>query len=155
MTEYKKFSKELCDENDGVAKLIAVDFLESTGYYKLEIPLNEQEESYKKKDFEVILISTKQKVSVEVERKKVWVNVCSWEGWPTVDVPARKNKSESDLFIMVNKSGNTIAVTTMKKVLNSPISAKKTIYTNNENFFNVELDNFKFYCKNDGVWKLI
>jgi hypothetical protein len=97
----------------------------------------------------------KQKVSVEVERKRVWTNVCSWEGWPTVDVPARKNKSESDLFVMVNKTGDTIAITTMKNVLNSPVSAKKTIYTNNEDFFNVDLDKFKFYCKKSGVWKLI
>jgi hypothetical protein len=51
MGEYKKFSKELCDENDKIAKLVAVDYLESTGHYKLETPLEEQEELYKKKRF--------------------------------------------------------------------------------------------------------
>jgi len=92
---------------------------------------------------------------VEVERKKVWSKVCQWQGWSTIDVPARKNESEADLFIMVNKECNTIAVTTMKNVLQSKITSKKTIYTENEEFFNVDLNKFKFYCKNEGSWKKI
>jgi hypothetical protein len=43
----------------------------------------------------------------------------------------------------------------MKNVLSSKVTSKKTIYTNNENFFNVELSKFKFYCKSEGVWKNI
>lgn len=155
MSEYKKFSQELCDENDGVAKNVAVDFLEWTGYYKLDIPLNEQQEMFKKKDFEITLISKDRKVSVEVERKKVWTKECVWQGWSTIDVPTRKIESASDLFIMVNKGCNTIAVTTMKNVLSSKVSAKKTIYTDSEDFFNVELGKFKFYCKSEGAWKKI
>jgi hypothetical protein len=155
MSEYKKFSQELCNENDQVAKEVAVDFLEWTGYYKLEVPLDQQEEQFKKQDFEVVLISKNRKVSVEVERKKVWVKECEWQGWSTIDVPARKSESASDLFIMVNKECNTIAVTTMKNVLTSKISAKKTIYTDSEDFFNVELSKFKFYCKSEGSWKKI
>jgi hypothetical protein len=155
MSEYKKFSQKLCDENDQVAKEVAIDFLTWTGHYKLEIPLDQQEEQFKKQDFEVVLISKNRKVKVEVERKKVWTKVCQWQGWSTIDVPSRKSESESDLFIMVNSECNTIAVTTMKNVLSSKVSAKKTIYTNNENFFNVELNKFKFYCKNEGSWKKI
>ena len=155
MSEYKKFSQELCDENDRVAKDVAIDFLEWTGHYKLEIPLDQQGEKFKKQDFEVVLISKNRKVKVEVERKKVWTKVCQWQGWSTIDVPSRKKESESDLFIMVNSECNTIAVTTMKNVLSSKVSAKKTIYTNNENFFNVELNKFKFYCKSEDIWKNI
>lgn len=155
MSEYKKFSQELCDENDQVAKEVALDFLKWTGHYRLDTSLEEQEELYKKQDFEVTLISNDRKVKVEVERKKVWSKVCQWQGWSTIDVPARKNESEADLFIMVNKECNTIAVTTMKNVLQSKITSKKTIYTENEEFFNVDLNKFKFYCKNEGSWKKI
>jgi hypothetical protein len=155
MSEYKKFSQELCNENDQVAKEVAVDFLEWTGHYKLEVPLDEQEEQFKKQDFEVVLISKDRKVSIEVERKKVWTKECVWQGWPTIDVPSRKSESASDLFIMVNKECNTIAVTTMKNVLTSKVSAKKTIYTDSEDFFNVELGKFNFYCKSEGSWKKI
>lgn len=155
MSEYKKFSQELCDENDKVAKDVAVDFLEWTGYYKLDTPLNEQQEMFKKKDFEITLISKGRKVSVEVERKKVWAKECEWQGWSTIDVPARKSESASDLFVMVNKGCNTIAVTTMKNVLSSKITSKKTIYTDSEDFFNVELNKFKFYCKSEESWKRI
>jgi len=155
MSEYKKFSQELCDENDQVAKEVAVDYLQWTGHYKLDTPLSEQEELYKKQDFEITLISKSKKVTIEVERKKVWTKMCAWQGWPTIDVPARKNESEADLFIMVNKDCNTIAVTTMKNVLESKVSSKKTIYTESEDFFNVELNKFKFYCKNEGFWKKI
>jgi hypothetical protein len=155
MSEYKKFSQELCDENDQVAKEVALDFLEWTGHYRLDKSLEEQEELYKKQDFEITLISNDRKVKVEVERKKVWLKVCQWQGWSTIDVPARKNESEADLFIMVNKECNTIAVTTMKNVLESKVTSKKTIYTESEDFFNVSLNKFKFYCKSEGVWKKI
>lgn len=155
MSEYKKFSQELCDENDQVAKEVALDFLKWTGHYRLDTSLEEQEELYKKQDFEVTLISNDRKVKVEVERKKVWSKVCQWQGWSTIDVPARKNESEADLFIMVNKECNTIAVTTMKNVLQSKVTSKKTIYTENEEFFNVDLNKFKFYCKSEGSWKKI
>ena len=155
MSEYKKFSQELCDENDKVAKIVAVDFLEWTGYYKLQIPLDNQQEMFKKKDFEITLLSKNKKVSVEVERKRVWVKEQMWQGWSTIDVPARKSESASDLFIMVNRSCNTIAVTTMKNVLNSKITSKKTIYTDNEEFFNVDLNTFKFYYKTEDSWKRI
>jgi len=155
MSEYKKFSQELCDENDRLSKEVAVDFLEWIGHYKLEIPLEDQIEKFKKQDFEVLLISKNRKVKVEVERKKVWTKDGVWQGWSTIDVPQRKNESEADLFIMINNSCNTLAVTTMNKVLESNITSKKTIYTEKENFFNVELNNFKFYFKEGDCWKKV
>lgn len=153
MSEYKKFSQELCDENDLIAKQTAINFLEWTKYYSLKTPLSKQEESYKKKDFEITLLSTGKKIKVEVERKKVWNKFGQWQGWPTIDVPVRKKDSEADLFIMVNKECNSIAVTMMKNVLNSKVTSKKTIYTSNEEFFNVDLKYFKFYKKTDDGWE--
>jgi hypothetical protein len=153
MSEYKKFSKELCDENDAIAKETAVNFLEWTKYYKLETPLSEQQELYKKQDFEITLISKASKIKVEVERKKVWDKSGKWQGWPTIDVPIRKKDSEAQLFVMTNKSCDTIAITLMSKVIGSKVSSKKTIYTENEEFFNVNLNCFRFYKKNNGGWE--
>jgi len=152
MSEYKPFSKKLYDENDQIAKEVALDFLISTGHYKLETPLKDQKELYKKQDFEVVLVSKNKKVSVEVERKRVWTKSCKWQGWDTIDVPVRKNESKAKLYVMINNPGDTIAITKMKSVLKSKISTKKTIYTDNEDFFNVELNEFKFYCKKGDVW---
>ena len=152
INETKKFSQDLYDENDMSAKLIAVDYLENTGFYKLDEDLNEQPEQFKKLDFEIRLIEKNKLISVEVERKKVWTKDYKWQGFPTIDVPYRKKDSKADLFIMVNKNMNTIAITKMKTVTTSPTSTKKTIYTNKERFFNVPLDAFKIMKKNDGIW---
>jgi hypothetical protein len=153
MSEYKRFSKKLYQENDQIAKEIVLDYLISTGYYKLETPLNKQKELYKKQDFEVVLISKGKKVPVEVERKKVWTKSFEWQGWSTIDVPVRKSESKAKLYVMVNEPCDTIAVTKMKKVLNSKISSKRTIYTDNEDFYNVELSEFKFYRRKNGTWE--
>lgn len=153
MSEYKKFSQELCDENDLISKETAVDFLEWTKFYKLQTPLLEQLELYKKQDFEITLLKDDKKIKIEVERKKVWDKIGKWQGWSTIDVAFRKKDSEADIFIMINKSCDTIAVTLMKNVIESKVSSKKTIYTNCEEFFNVELDKFRFYKKNDIGWE--
>lgn len=150
--ETKKFSQELYDENDNSAKVIAVDYLVSTGLYKLNEELNEQPEQFKKLDFEILLIDKDKVVSVEVERKKVWTKDYKWQGFPTIDIPYRKKDGKADLFIMVNKNLNTIAITKMKTVINSPVSSKKTIYTNKELFFNVPISEFKIMKKYNNTW---
>lgn len=155
MSEYKPFSKKLYDENDGLAKSIAINFLHWTKRFKLEIPVEKQAEMYKKQDFEITFLDKNRRVKVEVERKKVWTREGSWQGFSTIDVPARKNKSEADVFIMVNYGCNTLAITLMKNVLASRVSSKKTIYTNNEEFFNVDLDKFRFYHKYNDRWRKI
>jgi hypothetical protein len=52
---------------------------------------------------------------------------------------------------MINESFDTIAVALMKDVLQSETSVKKTKYTDNEMFFNVQLDKFMFYINKNGV----
>ena len=155
MSEYKVFSKKLYEENDNIAKSVAIDFLQSTKRFQLEVPVEKQIEMYKKQDFEILFLDNHRRVKVEVERKKVWTKEGSWQGFPTIDVPARKNKSESNLFIMVNYACNTLAITLMKNVLASKVSSKRTIYTNNEEFFNVDLSKFRFYHKCNNKWKKI
>jgi hypothetical protein len=152
MDSYKPFSQLLCDQNDGVAKKVAIDFLVATGVYELTTPLEKQSEQYKKWDFVIHNNKKDQDETVEVEVKRVWTRQGCWQGFPTIDVPKRKSKSKADIFIMVNSSADTIATTRMEKILNSPVGFKKTIYTKNEPFFNVHLDDFKFYQKRNGKW---
>lgn len=68
-----------------------------------------------------------------------------WQGWDTIDVPARKKKSCADIFIMFNSSIDTLAISKMDLVKSAPIRYKNTIYTKNEKFFCVPLYYFKFY----------
>jgi hypothetical protein len=150
---HKKFSKSLCEENDGIAKHTAVEFLESTGKYVLEVPLDAQKEQFKKRDFLIKNIKNKKDIACEAERKKVWKKEGEWEGWDTIDIPHRKNKSEADIFIMTNSACNTIAITKMKTIHESPIKHKDTIYSRNEPFFAVPISSFKFYTRNEeGEW---
>lgn len=155
MSELKPFSEELYNENDFKSKEVAKDFLEYLGHYSLITPLEEQTEKYKEHDFEIFLKNPLRKITIEVERKKVWTKSGRWQGWSSVDIPYRKKDSKADLFIMINKSFDTLAITNMKNVLNSDVYNKKTIYTKEESFFKANIDNFKVYFKNKDSWKLV
>lgn len=149
MEVYKKFSRDLYDENDRLAKDIACEFLVSKGMI-LEIPLNEQSEMYKMGDFYIKYKNSN--LLIEVERKKVWYKHGEWQGYDTVDIPYRKKDTKSNVFIMVNNSCDTIAVIPTKKILSSNIQTKDTIYTQNEKFFKVNSSDFNFYHKKNDLW---
>jgi hypothetical protein len=155
MSELKPFSKDLYDENEFKSKEIAKEFLESTRFYSMIGSLEEQKEKYKEHDFEIFLINPFTKIAVEVERKKVWTKSGKWQGWNSIDVPYRKKDSKSNLFIMINKNFDTLAITNMKNILNADVYQKKTIYTNEESFFKVDINKFKIYFKNKDSWDLI
>lgn len=152
MEEIKTFSKELSDENDLIAKRVAIDFLEYTTKYKLVTPLEEQKEVYKKHDFVIMDLIQNKMIGVEVERKKVWTKSGQWQGWNTVDIPHRKKDSEAHLFVMINNDCDTIAATFMSRIKQSKVTSKKTIYTDNEQFFNVDKNQFAFYYKKNDCW---
>ena len=146
----KKFSKELYDESNMVAMSTAVTILETIcdgKFYRLDVPLHMQEESYKSHDFVISRLhdTGTTNVYVEVEKKRVWGTSGKWEGFSTIDVPYRKSESKANLFVMVNNNNDTAAIARMSDVISSPIESKQTIYTDDEKFFKVGLDKFKFY----------
>ncbi|MBV6342419.1 hypothetical protein [Candidatus Magnetobacterium casense] len=145
MGEYKKFSEELYRENDQKAKETAVHFLESLGRYKLVTPLERQAEMFKRGDFEIMLIPENRKVIIEVERKVVWEKSGEWQGWRTISIPCRKNRSESGVFVMVNKGFDTIASIPTSRILSASVTTKGTIYTKREEFFDVPVSLWRFY----------
>jgi hypothetical protein len=146
----KRFSKELYDESNTVAMSTAVTILETIcdgKAYRLDVPLHMQEESYKSHDFVISRLhdTGTTNVYVEVEKKRVWGTSGKWEGFSTIDVPYRKSESKANLFVMVNNNNDTAAIARMSDVVSSPIESKRTIYTDDEKFFKVGLDKFKFY----------
>jgi len=149
MKGYKEFDQKLYDDNDYIAKTTAAEFLNQMDY-ELKIPIDKQPEVYKLYDFEIFDDGCS--VLVEVEVKNVWHRSGEWEGYCTIDIPSRKSKSISDLYIMFNKTLDTLAITKTVTILSSPESYKRTKYTDNESFFNVSLDKFKFYTKRNNLW---
>ena len=146
----KPFDKKLYSDYDSPAKAAAAQFLRQKGFTPL-VPLNEQFRSH---DLEAEG-QDYSNFKVEVEVKAVWTKTGCWQGYSTIDIPFRKTKSESDIFLMFNKNLDTMAATTFHKIRRSPVTRKDTIYTENEEFFNVDLDQFKFYHKIDGTWTQI
>ena len=55
---------------------------------------------------------------------------------------------------MTNEACNTVAVTKMKTIHESPVKHKDTIYSKNEPFFAVSIESFKFYTRTQEGWKL-
>jgi len=147
---HKPFSQEDYDKNDLKAKILASRFLLSKGYYRLDIPIKEQHEKFKRLDFEIFHLLLNRTILVEAERKiDCWDVSGAWQGWPTLDVPFRKNKSEADVYVMSNKHWDTIAVTKMKEIHGIKPKNKdcrcSNINTKNEPFFRCPLNIFKFF----------
>ena len=149
--EHKPFDKNLFRENDLAAKQVAVDLLQDHGF-RLDHPLQDQEEQYKKWDLIITRIQDQKVITVEAELKKVWTLSGKWQGWPSIDVPYRKKDSKANLFIMSNSLKDTAAVTTMHLIHQSPVTVKDTIYTQGGRFFNCPLEIFRFYVKKEGTW---
>jgi hypothetical protein len=105
------------------------------------------------KSHDLLVSCGSDKYLIEVERKKVWKKSGEWEGWDTVDIPQRKSESKSDYFIMLNEPLDTMLIIHMCKVLSSKVIKKDTIYTKQEPFFRVPLEEFTIMTKQDGVWR--
>ena len=153
---------ELYNRFDQSTKEIAVNFLESTGLFKLETSLQSQPERFKAQDFYIRYLPTNLNLNVEVERKTVWIREKKWQYAPRgIHVPYRKKDSQSNLFIMLNRSGKSLLYTDMNIIKSSPVIEKDTINritgtrTKTEKFFELSLDHpdVNFYSYNDGKWR--
>jgi hypothetical protein len=157
MKDYKQFSREDYDDNDPIAKVIASKFMLWDGRFAFDVPLEEQEEYFKQRDFFLRQIATDAMIGVETERKiDGWSVSGKWARWDTVDIPFRKKDSKAQIHIMHNKHWNTIAVSLMKNVMAKSEASngennykyfgrKNTKITKNEPFFRVPLQYFRFF----------
>lgn len=154
MGEYKKFSKELYNENNKIAIQTSSEFISQIFKYQI---LQQEQEAYSSHDFIVVDPHTKKNILIETEIKKVWEKSGQWQGWDTLDIPYRKNKSQAQLFIMINKNHNTLACMLMNDVKTSKIKQKRTIYTDSgtEQFFSVSLSKVLFFYKKNNAWERI
>jgi hypothetical protein len=164
----KTFTADDYNENDPQSKNIGVEFLtQISSHINLRTPVHKQQEEYKSRDF--LIYYDDQPIKVEVERKLVWVSsdgtftvhftrrnqdvVCD-----TVDVPARKNQSQANWYIMFNHDFTALAFTEMQNVLSSPIIQKNTRQkrvqdTEKEDFFRIPISQFSIYVKESGMWR--
>ena len=162
---YKPFQKKLYAESDKKAKKIASQFLEATGKFKLVTPIEHQKEQYSSRDFEIFHIPSQSMISVETEQKRVWTAEAKWQPQfhEGIDVPHRKIKSKADLFIMINKSGNTLVTVPMQLVKESPCIYKDTkvrgtnTRTKQEPFLRIPLvhKKVKIFHKENNNWTKI
>jgi hypothetical protein len=160
---YKPFQKELYSKSDSKAKKVSVEFLESTGWFKLLTPLENQNEKYSYYDYSILHKRENKLIKVEVEQKRVWTVSNGWQpGFGSgIDIPYRKVKSKADLFIMINRYWNTLITIPMSEIKSSKVITKDTTIkatntkTKAEKFFRVPLDNnkLKLYSLEKGSWK--
>jgi hypothetical protein len=150
----KPYDKIASKENDPIAKQTAAMFLTQTAACEVRIPITEQAEAYSIKDFDIYLDN--ELLSIEVEVKHNWKLIGKWQGYPTIDVPFRKRKSKASIYILFNTHLNTLAMATMSDIQLSPHSSKPCWNTTEPDwFYNVELDKFKFFEDQNGIWKRI
>jgi hypothetical protein len=163
---YKPFQEKAAQKFDPFAKNVSSQFLldltddEGNTLFYITTPVLEQEEQYKKYDYIVYSSHDNSKVKVETECKAVWTVEGQWQYYPSgVHVPVRKRYSTADLFIMVNKSGNTLCVCRMEEVKQSQVVVKSTAVTytdtktKNEMFFNVPLEKVLFFTHTEAGWQ--
>lgn len=153
----KKFSQELCDLNDHIAKNTAIEFLIEEKLLRLKDSLVNQKEMFSDYDF-IMIDSNNKEIKIEVEKKNSWKCSGKWENFKTITIPERKRKSQADIFVMVNEKCDTLMCSKMENIINSPVIWKYTIYSRNikESFFDVSLDKCEFYYKvNEFLWQRI
>jgi hypothetical protein len=155
----KKFNPALCKADDGRTKLVVVEVLEKLFGFKLITPLDEQPEAFKAWDFQ-IEDPTGKLLNIEVEFVNTWNDRGRVPRWPNLSIPYRKKDSKAHYVFRVNHYLDTLAYTTMKKVLAAPVGKKNTRNTRSgeatceEPFFFVALDAWRYYTKfgNNDAW---
>jgi len=145
MKNYKPFSKLDYNKHDSKAKLEAKMFWESNGY---NVDLQDTD-SY---TYDLKIFFNNTWIKVEAEHKTPWKGK-SWPVYyPTVDVPYRKHKNASELYMLFNNNYDAFCLAKMRDVQSSNRHEKDTIYTINELFFNVKLKHFIFFEKINNNW---
>ncbi len=127
----KPFSLQLYADNDN-AKELVIRWLEAQGFtawvnpdeYGIDLIFHNKDGDY---------------YYAEVEVKHNWEGVAF--PFKSIHFPKRKLKfaNPRSVFIMLNKDRSQLIVIPGKKLLKSPIITKNTIYTENEEFIEVQL----------------
>ena len=154
---YKPFSQKTYNRTDNKGKETAIMFLLEHGFnFTEEQLLKNEQERYKICDFEITKKDTKKSYLIEVEVREMWIVKGKWMKYNTVHIPGRKNETQSDIYIVINSTHDTIGICKTENILNSPIITINTRSTINENFYDVKLCKFRFFDKQyNSEWKLI
>lgn len=128
----KSFDRTLYDKCDPKGKAAAIKLMAHFGY-----TVKDDTEAYKDRD--IILTKDGNDIWVEAECSPSW-KCKHWVSYWDMTCPTRKKESKAKLYIRTNSDTSTAIVVPMKTVHNSPIITKNTIYTKNESFYNVNID---------------
>jgi hypothetical protein len=140
---YKPFSPELYADNDN-AKDLVINFLELNGFkawvnpdqYGIDVIFHDETFVY-------------QYCEVEVKH--------SWRGsvfpFDTVHFPKRKLKfaNTDSIFAMLNHERTHVLLIPGKAFLEAPVVRKDTIYTKNEEFIEIKVNNYKIHSITEAV----
>lgn len=151
MDGYKSFSIEDYNQNDLFAKKVAADFLVKKWHLVEKIPVEQQKEKYKL--YDIILYDPEFDSNITIETQVC--NFWDYTGTPRFKefyIPYRKNESESNLLVVVNKLGDSVFFTYTDIVKNSEIITRDTQWSVNEKFFSVKYISSLIYIKKDNDW---
>jgi hypothetical protein len=143
--EMKPFDQELYDRDDA-AKYFVIDWLKA-----IHIDARVNPDPY---GIDLLATSDSGDYEIEVEVKQ------NWSGWrfpfQTLHYSARKYKFLRDevqtRFITLNKEWTYAAVVKGEALRSAQAIKKNTIYTNDELFIEIPLDQIDFYKTNDEDW---
>lgn len=94
------------------------------------------------------------KIKIEAEMSNNWnVKDTFPHNWFNISVPYRKRNSGANVYILVNKDQNSVAVALMDDIKNSKVGNKYIRLTNmNEPFFFCDMSIFDIYSLDNDVW---
>lgn len=105
-------------------------------------------------DRDAIVGANNVKIKIEAEMSNNWTTNDSFpDYWYNISVPYRKNKSGSDIYILVNKELTSVALASMDDIKKSKVGEKYIRLTNmNEPFFFCDMSLFDIYSLENNVW---
>ena len=136
----KPFCRDLYNKYDGLGINVSMSFLMQQGY-----KMQNNDEAFKSHDYIVEKGNKLYKIEVEVARSWVGLNF----PYKAMTVPYRKRESKADFFFQINNVGTALICCPMKQILNSIVITKDTVYTQQEKFFSIPIEELTQYYKDD------
>lgn len=141
MGQTKAYDKTLHFRLREASVSVIANYLLSLGEYRFDIAPIDQ--NHKENVFYLINKTSGKQVWFAYERKLTWIKDGEWQGYDTMDIPIRKAALRVPVYIQVNHNLNTLALVSMKDVIESPTIKKNTKYTESEDFHAVPIEKVK------------
>ena len=147
LSQNKKFDRVSYNQNNKKGIDTALSIMNDLGFDTLDT-----REAYSDRD--AIVGSGNVQVKIEAEMSNNWITMNDFpSNWFNISVPYRKNKSGSDIYILVNKDLTSVALAHMEDVKKSRVGEKYIRLTDmNEPFFFCDMSIFDIYSREGDKW---